>query len=182
MSPSCYCAWAKRDHHMFFHPLPGHWVCHTVGVCHPCTHSQGPCCQPARGQKAHRPASEEALYFHMKQNWSTLLLVPPPGAGRAVGGPGPLEAPIRPVPRPCCLWEAGPGRGRSARRKCQGISDGGRQGGRATGGFSSRTRRKGGPGFHAQQRPPSKQAGPQSHRAQSGSVNQSKAIWGHEPP
>lgn len=57
------------------------------------------------------PASKEALYFHIKQNWSMLLLVPPPAAERTVGEPGPLEAPIRPVPRPCCLWEEGPGGG-----------------------------------------------------------------------
>lgn len=111
---------------MFFHPLPGHWVCHAVGVCHVRTHSQGPCCQPGRTEGT---ASKEALYFHIKQNWSTLLLVPALGAGRAVGRPGPLEACVRPVPRPRCPWEEGPGRGRRARRKCQGILDGGRQGG-----------------------------------------------------
>lgn len=85
LSPSCYCVWATRDHHTFFHPLPGHWVCHAVGVRHVRTHSQGPCCQPARGQKAHHPASKAALYFHMKQNWSMLLLVPPSGGRKSCG-------------------------------------------------------------------------------------------------
>lgn len=130
------------DQHMFFHPLPGHWVCHAVGVCHVCTHSHGPCCQPARedkgGQKAHHRLVKRPFISTLNRIGPCCCLSPLRRQEELWESLGPLRHPSAQCQGPAVCgkraregeecWEEMPGN--PGQRPAGGL---------ATGGFSSRT-------------------------------------------